>query len=116
MVFWTCVYSYDPSLTYGRVKQPALPAVVPHWVHYDKRCLNFTAFFKQPVYENPDESYRVRVVNIVYFIEDDTITVMEPRVKVRITGLLSYHYRLVLSRCFAHEFRVLRNGETYLFT
>ncbi|XP_037300618.1 EF-hand domain-containing protein 1 [Manduca sexta] len=73
--------NYDPSLTYGRVKQPALPAVVPHWVHYDKRCLNFTAFFKQPVYDNPDESFRVRVVNIVYFLEDDTLTVMEPRVK-----------------------------------
>ncbi|KAM3966804.1 EF-hand domain-containing protein 1 [Aphomia sociella] len=73
--------NYDPSLTYGRVKQPALPAVMPHWVHYDKRCLNFTAFFKQPVYDNPDENYRVRVVNIVYFLEDDTLTVMEPRVK-----------------------------------
>ncbi|XP_047536676.1 EF-hand domain-containing protein 1-like [Vanessa atalanta] len=73
--------NYDPSLTYGRVKQPALPAVIPHWVHYDKRCLNFTAFFKQTVYENPDENYRVRVVNIVYFLEDDTMTVMEPRVK-----------------------------------
>ncbi|XP_023949094.2 EF-hand domain-containing protein 1-like [Bicyclus anynana] len=72
---------YDPSLTYGRVKQPALPAVIPHWVHYDKRCLNFTAFFKQPVYDNPDENYRVRVVNLVYFLEDDTMTVMEPRVK-----------------------------------
>ena len=76
------IHSYDPSLTYGRVKQPALPAVIPHWVHYDKRCLNFTAFFKQPVYENPDENYRVRVVNIVYFLEDDSMTVIEPRVKV----------------------------------
>ncbi|XP_032516120.2 EF-hand domain-containing protein 1-like [Danaus plexippus] len=73
--------TYDPSLTYGRVKQAALPAVIPHWVHYDKRCLKFTAFFKQPVFENPDENYRVRVVNIVYFLEDDTITVIEPRVK-----------------------------------
>ncbi|XP_047523227.1 EF-hand domain-containing protein 1-like [Pieris napi] len=73
--------NYDPSLTYGRVKQAALPAVVPHWVHYDKRCLNFTAFFKQPVYDNPDENYRVRVVNLVYFLEDDTLTVMEPRVR-----------------------------------
>ncbi|CAH0600471.1 unnamed protein product [Chrysodeixis includens] len=73
--------NYDPSLTYGRVKQPALPAVVPHWVHYDKRCLNFTAFFKQPVFDNPDEHYRVRIVNIVYFLEDDSITVMEPRVQ-----------------------------------
>ncbi|XP_053602029.1 EF-hand domain-containing protein 1-like [Plodia interpunctella] len=72
---------YDPSLTYGRVKQPALPAVVPHFVLYDKRCLNFTAFFKQPVYDNPDEHFRVRVVNLVYFLEDDSMTVMEPQVR-----------------------------------
>ncbi|XP_022820957.1 EF-hand domain-containing protein 1-like [Spodoptera litura] len=73
--------NFDPSLTYGRVKQPALPAVVPHWVHYDKRCLNFTAFFKQPVFDNPDESSRVRIVNMIYFLEDDTLTVMEPHVQ-----------------------------------
>ncbi|KAI5634772.1 DUF1126 PH-like domain-containing protein [Phthorimaea operculella] len=73
--------NYDPSLTYGRVKQAALPQVIPHWVTYDKRCLNFTAFFKQPVYDSPDEQYRVRLVNIIYFLEDDTMTVMEPHVR-----------------------------------
>ncbi|XP_045542556.1 EF-hand domain-containing protein 1 [Papilio machaon] len=77
--------NYDPSLTYGRVKQPALPAVIPHWAHYDKRCLNFTAFFKQPVFESTDENYRVRIVNIIYFLEDDTLTVIEP--KTRNSGL-----------------------------
>lgn len=73
---------YDPSLTYGRVKAAAVAQVIPHWVHYDKRCLNFTAFFKQPVYDSPDEAFRVRVVNIIYFLEDDTMTVMEPQVRV----------------------------------
>ncbi|XP_049888061.1 EF-hand domain-containing protein 1-like, partial [Pectinophora gossypiella] len=73
--------NYDPSLTYGRVKQAALPAVIPHWVTYDKRCLNFTAFFKQGVYDSPVETYRVRLVNIIYFLEDDSMTVMEPRVR-----------------------------------
>ncbi|KAJ9588706.1 hypothetical protein L9F63_017998 [Diploptera punctata] len=58
---------YDPSLTYGRVKQYAVA-----------QCLTFRAFFKQSVYESPDEHYRVRQVNIIYFLEDDTITVMEP--------------------------------------
>lgn len=75
-------FSYDPSLTYGRVKQPALPAVIPHWAHYDKRCLKFTAFFKQPVFDSTDENYRVRIVNIIYFIEDDTLTVIEPKTRV----------------------------------
>ncbi|XP_041973572.1 EF-hand domain-containing protein 1-like [Aricia agestis] len=77
--------NYDPSLTYGRVKQSAPPAVIPHWVHYNKRCLNFTAFFKQPVFDDPLENYRVRVVNIIYFLEDDTLTVIEP--KIRNSGL-----------------------------
>uniref|UniRef100_A0A1B6DLI7 DM10 domain-containing protein n=1 Tax=Clastoptera arizonana TaxID=38151 RepID=A0A1B6DLI7_9HEMI len=46
-----------------------------------KKCLTFHAFFKQSVVESPNEHYRVRHVNILYFLEDDTITVMEPPVK-----------------------------------
>ncbi|KAJ9595341.1 hypothetical protein L9F63_027273, partial [Diploptera punctata] len=49
---------YDPSLTYGRVKQYAVAQVIPHFALYDKKCLTFRAFFKQSVYESPDEHYR----------------------------------------------------------
>jgi hypothetical protein len=56
---------------------------MPHFVLYDKICLTFRAFFKQSVFESPLEHYRVRKVNILYFLEDDTITVMEPEVEVR---------------------------------
>ncbi|GBP70241.1 EF-hand domain-containing protein 1 [Eumeta japonica] len=84
LVLYFC-RSYDPSMTYGRVRQPAAPAVVPHWVHYDKRCLRFKAFMRQSVFENPDESYRTRFFDIFYFLEDDTMLVIEPRVKVRWT-------------------------------
>ncbi|PSN50975.1 hypothetical protein C0J52_07624 [Blattella germanica] len=71
---------YDPSLTYGRVKQYAVSQVIPHFALYDKKCLTFRSFFKQSVFESPDEHYRIRQVNIIYFLEDDTITVMEPPV------------------------------------
>ncbi|XP_069689389.1 EF-hand domain-containing protein 1-like isoform X2 [Periplaneta americana] len=72
---------YDPSLTYGRVKEYAISQFIPHFVLYDKKCLTFKAFFKQSVFESPHEHYRVRQVNIIYFLEDDTITVMEPEVE-----------------------------------
>jgi len=76
-------YRFDPSLTYGRVKKHEVSQFIPHFVLYDKICLTFRAFFKQPVFESPLEHYRVRKVNILYFLEDDTITVMEPEVEVR---------------------------------
>ncbi|KAL0281536.1 UNVERIFIED_CONTAM: hypothetical protein PYX00_002493 [Menopon gallinae] len=69
---------YDPTLTYGRTREYPLPAFRPHFVTYDKKCLTFDAFFKQTVYNSPDEYYRVRPVKIIYFLDDDTITVMEP--------------------------------------
>jgi hypothetical protein len=54
----------------------------PHYALYDQKCLTFKAFFKQGVVESPNEYYRVRHVNIIYFLEDDTITVMEPKTPV----------------------------------
>ncbi|KAL1497117.1 hypothetical protein ABEB36_008127 [Hypothenemus hampei] len=72
---------YDPSLTYGRCKIKPLPPFIPHFALYDQKCLTFKAFFKQSVTESPLEFYRVRPVNIIYFLEDDTISVMEPRVE-----------------------------------
>nr|XP_023021361.1 EF-hand domain-containing protein 1-like [Leptinotarsa decemlineata] len=73
------VTRFDPSLTYGRTKSQALPQFTPHYVLYDQKCLTFKAFFKQAVVESANEFYRVRHVNIIYFLEDDTITVMEPK-------------------------------------
>lgn len=73
---------FDPSLTYGRCKNTPLPQFVPHFALYDQKCLTFKAFFKQSVVESPLEFYRVRPVNIIYFLEDDTIAVIEPRIPV----------------------------------
>jgi hypothetical protein len=65
------------------VKEYPVSQFIPHFVLYDKKCLTFKAFFKQSVLESPLEQYRVRQVNIIYFLEDDTITVIEPKVEVR---------------------------------
>ncbi|CAG9840580.1 unnamed protein product [Diabrotica balteata] len=75
------VAMFDPSLMYGRTKTEQLPQFIPHYVLYSQKCLTFKAFFKQGVVESPNEFYRIRKVNIIYFLEDDTITVIEPRTK-----------------------------------
>ncbi|XP_067014004.2 EF-hand domain-containing protein 1 [Anabrus simplex] len=75
------VLDFDPALTYGRTKERPLPIFVPHYVSYSGKCLTFNAFFKQSVFESPTEHYRVRKVNIMYYLEDDTICVMETPVE-----------------------------------
>lgn len=75
--------SYDPALIYGRTKKQQVEPFRPHFVVYDKKTLKFMGFFRQHVPESRVEHYRVRFVNIFYYLEDDTITVIEPLVKVR---------------------------------
>lgn len=69
-------------LTYGRVKHAPVEPFRPHFVRYDKVKLTFKAFFKQSVPESGLEHYRIRFVNIMYFMDDDTMTVIEPKVEV----------------------------------
>lgn len=86
--------TYDPSLTYGRTQQHVPSAFKPHFVLYDKKCLAFKAFFKQGVPNSPDEHYRVRHVNIVYFLEDDTTQIAEP-----VTQNAGYPQGTIVRRC-----------------
>ncbi|XP_034937348.1 EF-hand domain-containing protein 1-like [Chelonus insularis] len=71
---------FDPSLIYGRNKDYPYRQVIPHYVLYAQKCLNFKAFFRQNILNSPSEQYRIRHVNIIYFLEDDTMSVMEPPV------------------------------------
>lgn len=43
--------------------------------------LRFNAYFKQTVHESKDEYFRVRPVDIFYYLEDDSIAVIEPHVE-----------------------------------
>lgn len=45
---------------------------------FQTQVLLFHAFFKQTVHESPNEFYRVRDVRIYYYLEDDSISVVEP--------------------------------------
>ena len=49
--------------------------------HY--QVLKFDAYFKQTVSKSPQELYRIRCVSIYYYLEDDSIAVIEPLVENR---------------------------------
>lgn len=65
-------------LTYGKVKQPHIQPFRPHFVQFDRKQLTFHAYFKEGIPESPIEHFRIRHVKIIYFLEDDSLTVIEP--------------------------------------
>lgn len=52
---------------------------VPTMVRNEKMVLNFSAYFKEAVNESAVESFRVRRCTVYYYLEDDTIQVIEHR-------------------------------------
>lgn len=75
---WDELANYKPSLTYGQAVQAPPEDFVPAHVAFDKRVLLFEAYFKQTVHESPNEFYCIRPVKIYYYLEDDSISVVEP--------------------------------------
>ena len=96
--------STQPTLTYGNSSRAAPVEFVPAHVAFDKKvgalsevlgmsaCVNslvyeqvlrFDAYFKQTVHESASEHFRIREVRIFYYLEDDSISVVEPLVENR---------------------------------
>ncbi|XP_025206632.1 EF-hand domain-containing family member C2-like [Melanaphis sacchari] len=50
----------------------------PAWLVFDKQNLTFDAYFKSTVNESFGCAYNLRKCKIIYFLEDDTIKVVEP--------------------------------------
>jgi len=58
----------------------AMPAQLPAWVAYDRKVLRFYAYFKETVDGSAIETYRVRKCTVFYFLEDDSMSIAEPKV------------------------------------
>ncbi|KNE64889.1 hypothetical protein AMAG_10562 [Allomyces macrogynus ATCC 38327] len=52
---------------------------VPAWIAFDRKVLRFYAYFQEAVQERREEQFRIRKVNILFYLEDDTVHVIEPR-------------------------------------
>nr|XP_015194526.1 PREDICTED: EF-hand domain-containing protein 1 [Lepisosteus oculatus] len=70
-----------PTLIYGQSRPSPPVDFIPAHVAFDKKVLRFNGYIKQEVVGSPDEDYRVRPVVICYYLEDDSIAVMEPVVE-----------------------------------
>uniref|UniRef100_A0A3Q1EY84 EF-hand domain-containing family member C2 n=1 Tax=Acanthochromis polyacanthus TaxID=80966 RepID=A0A3Q1EY84_9TELE len=54
---------------------------MPSWVALDKKTLCFDAYFQENVTNAQNETYRIRKCKIYFYLEDDTIQVVEPEFK-----------------------------------
>lgn len=68
-----------------KVKNSAFPSgegsSLPAWVAFDRQVLCFDAYFQEAVHEKREEQYRIRNCKIYFYLEDDSIQVIEPRAK-----------------------------------
>lgn len=53
----------------------------PAWVAFDRQVLCFDAYFQEAVHEKREEQYRIRRCKIYFYLEDDSIQVIEPKVE-----------------------------------
>ncbi|XP_074093287.1 EF-hand domain-containing protein 1 isoform X2 [Macrotis lagotis] len=67
-----------PILTYQEPKQCPPSEFIPAHVAFDKKLLRFDAYFQEDVPQSTEEHYRIRKVRIYYYLEDDSMSVMEP--------------------------------------
>ena len=68
---------------------------LPAWVAFDRQVLCFDAYFQEAVYEKREEQYRVRNCKIYFYLEDDSIQVIEPRSKNSGVPQGKYCYQMV---------------------
>lgn len=52
---------------------------VPAYVAFDKQVLSFDAYYQEAINERREERYRVRKCKILFYLEDDSLQVVEPR-------------------------------------
>jgi hypothetical protein len=53
------------------------PRILPQWMKFDKKILNFSCYFNESIEESNVETYRIREFSLRYFLEDDTIQINE---------------------------------------
>jgi len=53
----------------------------PAWVAFDRQVLCFDAYFQESVHEKREEQFRIRKCKIYFYLEDDSVQVIESKVE-----------------------------------
>jgi hypothetical protein len=67
-------------------KAPAEPEITPTWVTLSEKVLRFTGFREESVQESQIETRRVRKIELLYYLEDDTVQVSDDHTRARATA------------------------------
>ncbi|XP_036003226.1 EF-hand domain-containing protein 1 [Fundulus heteroclitus] len=70
-----------PDIAYATDDQPQYEEFVPAHVALHKKILRFDGYFLEEIAYSPEEEHRVRPVVIYYYLEDDSMCIMEPAVE-----------------------------------
>ena len=84
-----------------------MKAFAPHYVVHDGKCLSFRGYFKEQMPEYfQEEQLLYRKINIIYYLEDDTMTIIEPPIPVSLLFFRTRTYRYLL-QVRPHHYLVL---------
>ncbi|XP_070782396.1 EF-hand domain-containing protein 1 [Enoplosus armatus] len=73
--------SETSDITYGSFDRKLAKDFIPAHVALDKKVLRYYAYFQENILYSPEEKYRVRPVVIYYYLEDDSMCIIEPVVE-----------------------------------
>jgi len=61
------------------LKEEEMELFQPAFVKMDRHVLRFYGYFKESVVESRLEQYRLRKLHIYYYLEDNSVSMLEPR-------------------------------------
>ncbi|KAM9849611.1 EF-hand domain-containing protein 1-like [Aulostomus maculatus] len=70
-----------PAFSYGSFDKNQYEAFIPAHVALDKKVLRFFAYFTEDILHSFLEDHRVRPVIIYYYLDNDSMSITEPRVE-----------------------------------
>jgi hypothetical protein len=77
---------------------------VPSFVLNQGKSCKFLAYYTEPIIEKGVEVERSRAVEITFHTEDNTMEIVEP--KVRNSGLVQVCVCVCVCVCFIHDFKI----------
>ena len=79
-------FSWNEKVAAGQSRPKSAPAFRPRFCFLDKKVLRFYAYFEEHAgLDDRAPEKRIRHVQILYHLEDDSISILEPRVQVNKT-------------------------------
>ncbi|XP_015927805.2 EF-hand domain-containing protein 1 [Parasteatoda tepidariorum] len=67
-------------LTYGPKRTETTEIKLPKYLAMDKKVLRFVGYLREEVDDWSREKYRIRPVHVLYYLQNDTMEVIEPKI------------------------------------